>query len=342
MMVFLRQSHLGDLIAPEPGQKKHALTFHSSTIDFEYTLPGEARTYGQIKFERDDVLFEVKVSPLTMKGMSFLTPFVEHYTFHFMASLGLSPPPHGGGHMHIGLQSLSRLGHSPFDRLKTLYNFHALLFNHPHFFRSMMRWEKNFAIFPYMTSKEHGIPLMKKEMVNWQLDIMELENKTIDHAGYLSLERRMENVNLEGYFDDYNGFHDENGEYHYFESLDQMIEDSRQFMVAPEGDLSLYPAIRYHSGYRTLELRALRAQTSYTAFKSQALFFALLMGKASRLPMLSLKSFHPSPFELGEEALRDLTLSEAEELLADLPVDAVQRGRVLKVLNPDFVAALCP
>lgn len=256
-----------------------------------------------VTYATDDVLFEVQISPLTLEEVRRHRPLFEAVIFQSMKGAGLVPPVDGGGHIHIGVDSLVEHFGSRVAALYSLRQFIVDLYNHPHILTRIMRSEKNFAINPWMTDTlGRGYDIVQDGIKRLDAMIAKLPQATsaqsLSEAQIDQLREAMSDVTLTGYLDeiDHGRYYDD---LHYFDSLKEVDETYDQFLIKPD-DRNLYPALRYSERYNTLEIRSLRAQRNFSEFYVLATLFSLkLEQNLSIAQPLELLSLEQSPLRLG-------------------------------------------
>lgn len=239
-----------------------------------------------IKYTKDDVLFEVQVSPLNMRQLNEIEPFIDRFVFESLKDAGLVIPKNGGGHIHIGMKGLTKALDEDLTRVnKTLYNFVSILLSSDDFVKTFMRPHPIFAVLPSMVSP-FGRELFNKNLASWYIDFSpwQISDESL-FRGYL--DDLFREVSLVDYFYDLTSIQGV-GKLMHFEDFSQVMVDRNAFSVPPKMFTSLYAAIRYRYHHNTLEIRALASQRKMSDFIGAARFFGgLLTGSSYLTPKLA-------------------------------------------------------
>ena len=261
-----------------------------------------------IKYTKDDVLFEVHLSPLKLKQLKAVEPLVDLFVFESLTQAGLVVPRSGGGHIHIGLKGLvdSLSGDLALTN-KTLFNFVTSLYTSDDFVKTFMRPHEVYAVMPSMVSA-YGRQLVDQSLQAWLKDFSQLEID--DYSAFrMWLDDVFQDVTLANYLDDITADRAQ-GAYHNFNKFDDIIADRKAWNAPPRTFLVMYSALRYRYHHDTLEIRALASQRKMADFISAARFFGgLLTGSSTMEPQLAATSLpagetysHMLPNSISEKA----------------------------------------
>lgn len=295
-----------------------------------------------VRFTRDDVLFEVLLSPMRIYQLEKLTPIINDLVFDSMREAGLVVPKTGGGHIHIGIDAVEKF-HDNIPQLdRTLFEFiKLLLFESDEFVRYFLRPQRNFAILPAMTSdfgRSSAVDMLHQWRRVENLDEIVGTNK-LNYRNWFS--EKVEEVTLHKYLDElrFGALSDE--PFVYFQSDEKRRLDMKSFAIKPQSDLGLYPAIRYQYNYNTLELRHLSAQRQMEDFIHQARFFGGILASLSIDPSMDAKKVLSPDFSLQKfgplypVAMSDLAKSQAINLFQWAKIEGKEkRLAILRSMQP--------
>ena len=293
-----------------------------------------------ISFTRDDVLFEVQLSPLRLSQLQKVEKIVEDLVFDTMRTAGLAPPRNGGGHIHIGLDSVRKFHENLSALDRTIFEYVKLiLFESSEYARHFLRPHPNFAIFPAMAS-ELGRSVAYDAMDGWY-KVDASDNFGGDEAFYKAwLSERIDEVSLSKFFDELRFGSEPEEPLRFFKSNDQRLLNMKRFAIKPHQDAGFYPAIRHHFDYNTLELRFLPAQKKMSDFIDTARFFGGILVSISQNQALTKKALDKDIavqafLQLGPTFISDEGKEQAFKLfnLADIE-SKEDRLRTIQAMMP--------
>jgi hypothetical protein len=289
-----------------------------------------------IKYTKDDVLFEVHLSPLKLKQLKAVEPLVDLFVFESLTRSGLVIPKSGGGHIHIGVKGLvdSLSGDLTLTN-KALYNFVTSLYTSDDFVKTFMRPHEVYAVMPSMVSP-YGRQLVDQSLQAWFKEFSPLAID--DYTAYrMWLDDVFQDVTLVNYLHDVTADRAQ-GAFHNFNKFDDIIADRKAWNATPKTFLLMYSALRYRYHHDTLEIRALASQRKMSDFIFAARFFGgLLTGSSYMEPQLVATSLskgeiysHVLPNSVSEKAQ-----TQAYKLLDIAGItDKEERIRTLLSIQP--------
>lgn len=243
-----------------------------------------------ISYTKDDVLFEVNISPLNTKQYKKISALFDLLIFDAMNSTGLIVPASGGGHIHMGLDSLAKIMDQNLKKVAVaVYNYLKIMYESDRFVQAFLRPDENYAITPSMAS-DLGRKVLKEEFDSLLDEIKDMDISEASSSRWFA--DRMDQVTMYDFFDEIaNG--DGLDELRYFADWESAANNREYFTIYPKDDVGVYGAFRYNSINNTLETRALKSQKSMAEFIAISEFLTRLFVGSSFV--------EPTPLNLVNE-----------------------------------------
>jgi hypothetical protein len=226
-----------------------------------------------ISYTKDDVLFEVNISPLNTKQYKKISALFDLLIFETMRSTRLIVPDSGGGHIHMGLDSLAKTMDQNLKKVAVaVYNYLKIMYESDRFVQAFLRPDENYAITPSMAS-DLGRQVLKNEFDSLLDQIKHIDISEASSSRWFA--DSMHRVTMYDFFDEItNG--DGLDEFRYFGDWESAANNREYFTIYP-GDDDVHGAFRYNSFNNTLETRALKSQKSMAEFIAVSEFLTRLL-----------------------------------------------------------------
>lgn len=201
----------------------------------------------KVNYTVDDVVLEAHHNPMSLDEARRFAPVLDDLIFSMSRYVAIKVPENGGGHIHIDLmQILKRANENdPKAGLRLLRNFLVDFYAHSHFVTFALRADPTWAVVLGMTSEER---------VRWFHETIKL------------IDEKIESTSLQN-FDEAMAFIEQ-----HFRPLNlilpiSLVNGDEYDNLAFPPELGIYkPAIKFSKVLKTMEIRALSAQHSYTEF----------------------------------------------------------------------------